>query len=148
MSLPDCRLGTDQQVRYLNVRRHWIVVGDTTSSSGRVINGSPCTDIEGRAVAREGDSATCPLHQGVFPIIEGEPTLIIDGHPVALHGHRLACGCQLVSTQQRLVYVSEAPCTAAPSTIDVSTGSSPRAAICLECLLTAGTSGAPLLVRS
>jgi uncharacterized Zn-binding protein involved in type VI secretion len=39
------------------MRRYWIVVGDTTSSCGRVITGSPFTDIEGAAVARVGDHA-------------------------------------------------------------------------------------------
>lgn len=65
--------------------RIWIVQGDTTSSGGKVIGGSPFTDIDGFPVARIGDQATYPTHKGVFPIIDGDPTTIIDGQPVALH---------------------------------------------------------------
>ncbi|WP_313219429.1 PAAR domain-containing protein, partial [Stenotrophomonas sp.] len=58
------------------MRRQWMVMGDLTSSSGRAITGSPFTDIEGLAVARVGDRATCPLHDGIFPIVQGDPTLL------------------------------------------------------------------------
>ncbi|HFK2919539.1 TPA: PAAR domain-containing protein [Stenotrophomonas maltophilia] len=86
--------------------RNWIVVGDPTSSGGRVITGSSRTDIDGMSVARVGDKATCPtLHQGEFPIVEGDITTTIDGQPVALHGSALACGCRVLSTQQTRVYV-------------------------------------------
>lgn len=86
--------------------RNWIVVGDPTSSGGRVITGSSRTDIDGMSVARVGDKATCPtLHQGEFAIVEGDITTTIDGQPVALHGSALACGCRVLSTQQTRVYV-------------------------------------------
>lgn len=130
------------------MRRHWIVVGDSTRSSGRVITGSPLTDIEGKAVAREGDRATCPLHQGIFPIVQGDPTLLIDGRPAALHGHRLACGCQLISTEQRLVYVTDDTAHDEHSQLAPMQISASKPAICLECLLAAATSAAPLLVRT
>ncbi|MGL0786745.1 PAAR domain-containing protein [Xanthomonas translucens] len=51
----------------------WIVVGDPTSSGGRVVTGSPYTDIEGAPVARVGDKAVCPLHKGAFPIMMATP---------------------------------------------------------------------------
>ncbi|PTA70296.1 hypothetical protein C9412_18865 [Stenotrophomonas sp. Nf1] len=87
--------------------RNWIVVGDPTSSGGRVITGSSRTDIDGMSVARVGDKATCPtLHQGEFSIVEGDITTTIDGQPVALHGSALACGCRVLSTQQTRVYVT------------------------------------------
>lgn len=85
--------------------RMWIVVGDITSSGGRVITGSAETDIDGKGVARVHDKATCPLHKGVFPIVDGDPTIIIDGQPVALHGSKLACGCTVLTTQQSHVFV-------------------------------------------
>lgn len=66
--------------------RNWIVVGDPTSSGGSVITASPFTDIDGIPVSRVTDQATCPRHKGVYPIVDGDPTMIIDGHPVALHG--------------------------------------------------------------
>lgn len=86
--------------------RNWIVVGDPTSSGGRVITGSSRTDIDGMSVARVGDKATCPtLHQGEFAIVDGDITTTIDGQPVALHGSALACGCCVLSTQQTRVYL-------------------------------------------
>ena len=85
--------------------RNWIVRGDPTSSGGSVISGSPFTDIDGIAVARITDQATCPAHKGVFPIVEGDATLVVDGQPVALHGSALACGCKVLSAQQMHVFV-------------------------------------------
>lgn len=86
--------------------RDWIVVGDITSSGGRVISGTPFTDIDGKPVSREDDMATCPLHKGVFPIKSGcDATIIIDGRPVALHGAKLWCGCTVLAVQQHHVFV-------------------------------------------
>lgn len=80
--------------------RMWAVVGDATSSGGQVITGSPFTDIDGKPVARVNDKASCPKHQGTFPIVDGDPTTIIDGEAVALHGSSLACGCKVLAVQQ------------------------------------------------
>lgn len=85
--------------------RMWIVVGDATASGGRVITGSPFTDIDGKAVARVNDQATCPLHKGAFPIIDGDSTIIIDGQSVALHGSSLSCGCKVLAAQQHRAFV-------------------------------------------
>lgn len=85
--------------------KNWIVRGDPTSSGGTVISGSPFTDIDGIAVARITDQATCPAHKGVFPIVDGDATLVVDGQPVALHGSSLACGCKVLSAQQMHVFV-------------------------------------------
>jgi len=85
--------------------RMWIVVGDATASGGRVITGSSFTDIDGKPVARVTDRATCPSHRGVFPIIDGDSTIIIDGQPVALHGSSLACGCKVLAVQQSRAFV-------------------------------------------
>ncbi len=87
-------------------------MGDPTSSGGRVITASNRTDIEGMGVARVGDKATCPqMHKGVFSIVEGDSTIIIDGQPVALDGCALACGCRVMSSQQLRVYVSSTATT-------------------------------------
>ncbi|WP_407352150.1 PAAR domain-containing protein [Luteimonas sp. R10] len=85
--------------------RMWIVVGDVTSSGGTVVTGSPFTDIDGKSVARVGDTATCPKHKGPFPIVDGDATMIIDGQPVALHGSSLACGCKVLAVQQGHVFI-------------------------------------------
>ncbi|WP_422508076.1 PAAR domain-containing protein [Stenotrophomonas sp. GZD-301] len=132
------------------MRRYWIVVGDTTSSCGRVITGSPFTDIEGAAVARVGDYATCPLHGGAFSIVGGDPTLRVDGQPVALDGDLLACGCHLRSTAQRLVYVEEAPARATEDVVGPEQARAPAAApsapqVCQACLEDAARSGTPMV---
>lgn len=85
--------------------RNWIVVGDSTSSGGRVVTGSPFTDVDGMPVARVNDTANCPKHNGTFPIVDGDPTTIIDGQPVALHGSKLACGCTVMSVKQLRVFL-------------------------------------------
>lgn len=87
--------------------RNVIVVGDPTSSGGTVVTGTPFTDIDGHAVARIGDQATCPKHQGTFPIATGDPTVIIDSQPAARHGDKLACGCSLLSARQLRVFLDE-----------------------------------------
>ncbi|MDZ5814946.1 MULTISPECIES: PAAR domain-containing protein [Stenotrophomonas maltophilia group] len=104
-------LPTDQQWKRF-MARNWIVMGDPTSSGGRVITASNRTDIEGMGVARVGDKATCPhMHKGVFAIVEGDSTIIIDGQPVALDGCALACGCRVMSSQQLRGYVSNTATT-------------------------------------
>jgi len=41
---------------------------------------------------------SCPLPgHGVNPIIEGSDMILDYGVPVALHGHRRACGCALIA---------------------------------------------------
>lgn len=85
---------------------NWIVHGDATTSGGRMISSSPFTDVDGKGVCRKGDKATCPSHKGVFPIAGGcDPTTIIDGEEVALHGATLSCGCKVLSVQQLRVFV-------------------------------------------
>lgn len=85
---------------------NWIVLGDTTSGGGRMITCSPITDVDGKGVCRKGDKATCPTHNGVFPITGGcDPTTIIDDEEVALHGATLACGCKVLSAQQMRVFL-------------------------------------------
>lgn len=81
------------------------MVGDATTSGGQVVTGSPFTDIDGKPVARVNDMATCPTHKGTFPIADGDPTTIIDGEAVALHGSSLSCGCKLVAVQQMRVFL-------------------------------------------
>ncbi len=84
--------------------RIWIVVGDTTTGGGTVVSGSPFTDIDGKPVARIGDSVVCMRH-GPTVIVSGDSTMIIDGQPVARHGDGVACGCSLISVQQVHVHI-------------------------------------------
>ncbi|QVN23845.1 PAAR domain-containing protein [Burkholderia pyrrocinia] len=64
---------------------------------GKVIHVSCAYEIMSRQVARKGDRVSRPEH-GENEIIEGDDMLVIDGISVALHGHRCACGCTLISS--------------------------------------------------
>jgi uncharacterized Zn-binding protein involved in type VI secretion len=74
-------------------------LGDMTSHGGTVITASPTHSIGGVGIARVGDSVACPIPgHGVNVIVEGAATYLIGGRMVALHGHRSACGCTLISS--------------------------------------------------
>lgn len=81
-----------------------IVVGDSTDHGGKVISGSPKDTIMGKSIARMGDLVDCPQRypnkkpHGVNKIIEGDPTYLIEGIPVALEGHKTECGCSLIGS--------------------------------------------------
>lgn len=79
-------------------KRGVIRLGDKTTHGGVVIKVASETEVDGRRIARIGDLTTCPLCKGVFPIVEGEPSWTEDGVPVALHGHKTACGAALISS--------------------------------------------------
>ena len=81
--------------------RPFILVGDKTDHGGVVIQGSPSSDVEGKAIARVGDKVSCPKkgHGGTTVIATGDPTCIIDGQAAARHGDKTACGATLISSQ-------------------------------------------------
>jgi uncharacterized Zn-binding protein involved in type VI secretion len=72
-----------------------ICVGDRTSCGGTVATGTPTTDVNGRSVARIGDRIACKYH---CAITTGNPTEIIDGSPMALHGSQTSRGCTCLSS--------------------------------------------------
>lgn len=76
-----------------------IRVGDPTSHGGKVITGQQNYIVDGVAVACVGDKVTCPQdgHNGVTTIVEGHPTIRINGKAVAFDGCRTACGARLMS---------------------------------------------------
>ncbi|WP_459710663.1 PAAR domain-containing protein [Paraburkholderia sp. 2C] len=72
--------------------------GDTLESGGEVTGGSPFMVFMNRSLARQGDAATCALH-GPTTISEGHERFPDrDGKLVAMHQHRCACGCRLISS--------------------------------------------------
>jgi uncharacterized Zn-binding protein involved in type VI secretion len=80
---------------------HPVCLGDAISSGGTVVScqlsGVHC--LNGKTPAVLGDKAVCTLHLGVFAFIEGHPRRRMNGIPLVLQGHRLACGCHgLAST--------------------------------------------------
>jgi uncharacterized Zn-binding protein involved in type VI secretion len=91
-----------------------IVFGDKTDHGGTVISAAPTSYSAGKGWARVGDMVACPRCKGVFPISQGDNTLIDDGKAVAYHGCKTACGATLLSSQ-------------VPTTTDPSGGAAPGA---------------------
>jgi len=52
---------------------------------------------DGRPIACQGDAVRCARHGMTF-IAEGSDLMLLVDRPVALDGHRCACGCTLVSS--------------------------------------------------
>ncbi|UXY14561.1 PAAR domain-containing protein [Chitiniphilus purpureus] len=76
-----------------------IRLGDPTSHGGVVVSASPGMVIMGKAVARVGDTVSCPVPgHGSTVIVEGDPDWLVDGKPVALDGHKTSCGASLIAT--------------------------------------------------
>jgi uncharacterized Zn-binding protein involved in type VI secretion len=76
-----------------------IRLNDPTSHGGKVMAAAPHSTVLGKAVARKGDKCSCPMPgHGTCVIAEGDPNVLIDGVPVAFHGHRTSCGATLIST--------------------------------------------------
>lgn len=90
--------------------RLWIVVGDSTSHGGTVLNGDAILSADGKPVARIGDMVACPKCKGVFPIVSGAGNFIgSNGQLVARQGDSTACGATLVpGGQGHGVWESEA----------------------------------------
>ncbi|WP_454689799.1 PAAR domain-containing protein [Achromobacter aloeverae] len=76
-----------------------IVLGDKTSHGGTVISCAPTTGTLGKGWARVGDMVACPRCKGVFPIIQGNASLIESGRAVTYHGCKVACGALLIASQ-------------------------------------------------
>lgn len=74
-----------------------IRIGDTTSSGGKVLQGSSGVRFMGKEVSCLGDKVLCSAH-GKTIIAEGDEGSKINGKPVALHGHRCGCGCRLITS--------------------------------------------------
>jgi len=76
-----------------------IRLGDPTSHGGTVVSASSTVIINGKPVARVGDSVTCPIPgHGVVTIVEGDSAWLDNGCPIALEGHKTSCGASLIST--------------------------------------------------
>lgn len=76
--------------------RNIIRIGDTTTSGGKVLEGSENMIFGDRGAARVGDAVMCPLPgHGLNAIDQGHPVFTDDGVPVAFDGHLCKCGCAL-----------------------------------------------------
>lgn len=69
------------------------LVGDMTTTGGRIITGENNVRSEGVATALVGDKVSCPKCKQIGTIVEGCPTFIVLGKPAAYNGCLIACGC-------------------------------------------------------
>ncbi|MYN20127.1 PAAR domain-containing protein [Rugamonas sp. FT107W] len=76
-----------------------IRIGDHTSHGGVVKTGSTEFIVDGKGVARLGDTVSCPLHPSETAINSGSETYITDGKPTARDGDTTACGAKLIASQ-------------------------------------------------
>lgn len=76
-----------------------IRLGDKTSHHGTVVEASQFSDSGGAGIARVGDKVNCPRHSNVT-IASGDPTMLVDGQPVARDGDKTSCGATLIASQQ------------------------------------------------
>jgi uncharacterized Zn-binding protein involved in type VI secretion len=81
--------------------RPFIVLGDRTSHGGTVVGASGSTDTHGQRIARVGDMVSCPKKgcRGLFPIVQGDASMLIDGAAAAYQGCKTACGAILIASQ-------------------------------------------------
>lgn len=66
-------------------------LGDPGSHGGTIVTGSPDVILNGKNVARVGDTYACPIH-GPNPIVEGSPDDFVNGKKVARVGDATECG--------------------------------------------------------
>ncbi|EOD2823328.1 TPA: PAAR domain-containing protein [Providencia stuartii] len=76
--------------------RKIILKNDTIGTGGMVLTcSSLAKQIQG--VACVSESVYCPLCKTTGAIVEGDGLMKINGIPVALEGHKVACACVLVA---------------------------------------------------
>jgi uncharacterized Zn-binding protein involved in type VI secretion len=76
-----------------------ITLGCSTSHGGTVVSASQLSDIQGKAIARVGDSVSCPRCSGNLIIVSGDLSMIVDGAAVARDGDKTSCGATLIADQ-------------------------------------------------
>lgn len=111
--------------------RGFIRLNDDVEGGGRVTTASgSLLMVDGRAVMLEGDLAECATHGGVFPAVEGYDGGRVGDRRIVLHGHRLACGCRLVSSCNGMWGYAPLPTASALDAVSLraAIASTPRAA--------------------
>lgn len=78
--------------------RRYIVVGDSHSHGGVLDQGCPYATIEGRAIVRQGDKASCPVHGNTY-VATASARASYYGAIAACEGDELACGARLIASQ-------------------------------------------------
>ena len=81
----------------------YIVIGCPTTGGGQVITGNASFLIEGIPIACVGHKATCPKHQTVATIMNGDPNMQVMGKAAARVNDSLSCGCKLLPKQNLVI---------------------------------------------
>jgi len=74
-------------------RQRVALVGDTTTTGGRIIASEEFVRSDEMAMVLVGDKVYCPKCDETGAIIEGCSSISIQGKPVAYNGCLIACGC-------------------------------------------------------
>ncbi|OTP96977.1 hypothetical protein B6D16_11325 [Gilliamella apicola] len=69
------------------------IIGDMTTTGGRIISGSGDSFNANQSIACIGDYSSCPKCQSTGKIIEGTYNFIVAGKPAAYDGCIVACKC-------------------------------------------------------
>ena len=79
-------------------------LGDSSSHGGVIITSASKTIVEGKLVARVGDSHSCPVPgHGVTPIVTGSPQFTAEGALVARTSSLTGCGALIIGGAQKTV---------------------------------------------
>jgi uncharacterized Zn-binding protein involved in type VI secretion len=71
-------------------------LGDPSDHGGTIISSAAKTTVEGKLVARVGDSHDCPIPgHGVTAILTGSSTYICEGAVTAVVGSVCGCGAAI-----------------------------------------------------
>jgi uncharacterized Zn-binding protein involved in type VI secretion len=71
-------------------------VGDSTSHGGTIVSGASQTMVDGKAIARQGDTHECGYwYHGSGEITGGSSTVMVEGKPVARVGDSTDCGAEI-----------------------------------------------------
>jgi uncharacterized Zn-binding protein involved in type VI secretion len=91
--------GTDEGADMKDEKGRGVIrLGDKTSHGGEVVSGSTTYKVLGKAVAVEGDMASCPKCKGMFAIKPVDSTRKHHGKQVAYDGDKTECGAKLISS--------------------------------------------------
>lgn len=79
-------------------------LGDSSNHGGIIISAASRTQVEGKMVARVGDSHSCPIPgHGVTPITTGSPQFKAEGALVARTGSLTGCGASIIGGATKTV---------------------------------------------
>lgn len=70
-------------------------LGSKHSHGGTITSASPNVTVNGKPVARKGDTASCPTH-GTVTIVGGSSKVLANGRARARIGDALSCGAVIV----------------------------------------------------